>query len=276
VAGIGDEFQRQTRYRRGDLPGGRLDWSARPQPFKVYPEAPRIPLPPPPGGGPAAIAEGSAATGGGSSPDSTDAAPDAAPPMSVWDALRARRSGRRYGGAPLTLGELGAVLWAASGVRSPSDGAAARTAPSAGGLYPIETYLVAHRIEGLDPGVYHYAVLDHALEQLSTAPAADLRHRSAAAALDQPIAGLCDGLLLWSAVLERTLWKYGQRGHRYVYIDAGHVGENLALAATALGLESCHIAALYDDEADALLGLQAPEETVLYLTTLGRAPGPRS
>ncbi len=128
---------------------------------------------------------------------------------------------------------------------------------------------------GLEPGVYHYAVLDHALEQLETAPAATLRRRAGAAALDQSIAGLCDCLVVWSAVLRRTLWKYGQRGHRDVYIDVGHVAENLALAAAALGLESCHIAAIYDDEADALVGLEGPEETVLYLTTLGRAPGSR-
>jgi SagB-type dehydrogenase family enzyme len=263
VPGIGDDFQRRTRYRRDELPGGWLDWAARPEPFKLYPEAPRVTLPPPPG----LQAEGALAAGAAEAPEY--------PETSLWRALRARHSGRSYGGAALTLIEVGAALWAASGVRGVADGLPARTAPSAGGLYPIETYLVAHRVEGLEPGVYHYAVLDHALEQIETVPAADLRRRAAAAALDQPIAGLCDAVVVWTAVLERTLWKYGQRGYRYVYMDAGHVGENLALAAAALGLESCHIAAIYDDEADALVGVEAPEETALYLTTLGRAPARR-
>jgi SagB-type dehydrogenase family enzyme len=247
MGGIGDDFQRQTRYRRGELPGGWLDWAAQPEPFKTYPDAPRVTLPP---------------------------APEY-PETPLWRALRARHSGRSYGGAPLTLTEVGACLWAANGVSRVADGLPARTAPSAGGLYPIETYLVAHRVEGLETGVYHYAVLDHALEQVEAAPALDLRRRSAAAALDQPIAGLCDGLVVWSAVMPRTLWKYGQRGHRYVYIDVGHIAENLALAAAALDLESCHIAAIYDDEADALIGVGAPGEPVLYMTTLGRAPGGR-
>lgn len=269
MPGIGDEFQRRTRYRRDELPGGWLDWAARPEPFKLYPGAPRVTLPPPPG----VQAEGVKADG--ATADGPAATAPGYPETSLWRALRARHSGRSYGGAPLTLAEVGASLWAASGVRGEADGLPARTAPSAGGLYPIETYLVAHRVEGLETGVYHYAVLDHALEQVETAPAADLRRRAAAAALDQPIAGLCDAVVVWTAVLERTLWKYGQRGYRYVYMDAGHVGENLALAAAALGLESCHIAAIYDDEADALVGVEAPEETVLYLTTLGRAPARR-
>ncbi len=267
MPGIGDEFQRQTRYRRGALPGGWLDWSSRPESFKVYPDAPRVPLPPPPG-------SADSRAGGGARGPATAAEP-AYPKVPLWRALRARHSGRTYGGAPLTLAELGAVVWAAAGVSRVDDGFPFRTAPSAGGLYPVETYLVAHRVEGLETGVYHYAVLDHALEQLETAPAPELRRRAAAAALDQPIAGLCDCLVVWSAVLPRTLWKYGQRGHRYVYIDVGHIAENLALAATALGLESCHIAAIYDDEADALVGAGAPEEPVLYMTTLGRAPDRR-
>ena len=267
MAGIGDEFQRQTRYRRGALPGGWLDWSSRPEPFKISTDAPRVPLPPPPGtAGPRAgdeAAEPGPLTG------------PAGPGMPLWRALRARHSGRSYGGAPLTLAELGAAVWAACGVSRVVDGVPFRTAPSAGGLYPIETYLVAHRVDDLEPGVYHYAVLEHALEQLETAPAPELRRRAAAAALDQDIAGLCDCLVVWSAVLPRTMWKYGQRGNRYVYIDVGHIAENLALAAAALGLESCHIAAIYDDEADALVGAGAPEEPVLYMTTLGRAPARR-
>lgn len=264
MAGIGDEFQRRTRYRRDEMPGGWLDWAARPEPFKVYPGAPRVSLPPPPG---------SADPGaGGPKPVGAAAPVPEYPEAPLWRALRARHSGRSYGGAPLTLAELGAAVWAACGVSRVADGFPFRTAPSAGGLYPVETYLVAHRVEGLEAGVYHYAVLDHTLEQLETAPAPELRRRAAAAALDQGIAGLCDCLVVWSAVLPRTMWKYGQRGHRYVYIDVGHIAENLALAATALGLESCHIAAIYDDEADALVGVSAPEEPVIYMTTLGRAP----
>lgn len=261
--GIGDEFQRQTRYRRGVLPGGRLDWAAQPDPYKVYPDAPRVPLPPPPSGagerglkseaGAAGRAEGAATGPGGEG--------------SLWRALRARHSGRAYGGAPLTLSELGALVWAAGGISRVSGGFPYRTAPSAGGLYPIETYLVAHRVEGLEPGAYHYAVLERALERLR---AGDLRMPVARAALDQSIAADAAAVFVWTSIWGRSTWKYGQRAYRYVPLDAGHIAENVALAAVGLGLGACQIAAFYDPEANALLGLDGTDESVIYMTVVGR------
>jgi SagB-type dehydrogenase family enzyme len=146
-------------------------------------------------------------------------------------------------------------------------GFAFRTAPSAGGLFPVEHYVVANSVSGLDPGVYHYAVLDEALELLRSG---DQRLAVAHAALDQTIAAEADAVFVWTAVLERSRWKYGQRFARYIFLDAGHIAENVALAAVALGLGSCQIAAFFDDEAAALLGVDEGEEPVVYMTTVGR------
>lgn len=76
-------------------------------------------------------------------------------------------------------------------------------------------------------------------------------------------------VFIWTAVFQRSKWKYGQRAYRYVYLDAGHVAENLALAATGLGLGSCPIAALYDDEVNGLIGADGVAESVIYMTAVG-------
>ncbi len=240
---IGERYLRQTRHSRGHLVGGRMDWAHQPTWFKTYPEAPRVALPP---------------------QTSRFGAPGDA---GLLDALARRRSVREYGPPPLQLDELGGLLWAAAGVTARQMGFAFRTAPSAGGLFPIEHYVVANAVTGLEPGVYHYAVLDKALELLR---GGDHRVAVAHAALDQAIAAEADAVFVWTAVLERSRWKYGQRFARYIFLDAGHIAENVALAAVALGLGSCQIAAFFDDEAAALLGVDEDEEPVVYMTTVGR------
>lgn len=239
MAGIGGTFQQETKYRRGCLPGGRLDWANKPATYKHYPSAPKIPLSDP-------LAEGG---------------------PSLWDVLRERRSVRRFQDVPLQEQDLSQLLWAAQGITRFGQDVGFRTAPSAGALYPVETYLVIHAVEGIDPGVYHYAVERHALDQLRIG---DFRAEIAQAALDQPIAAQANVVFVWTAVLARSKWKYKQRAYRYVYLDAGHIAQNVALAAVALGLGSCQIAALYDDEANELLGVDGVEESVIYMTVVGR------
>jgi SagB-type dehydrogenase family enzyme len=234
----GERFFRETRHTRGRLGGGWLDWENAPEPFKTYPDAERVELP--------------------------EAAPAEA---DLWEALARRRSVRDFANEPLSLGELATLLWAGAGVTAAQDGYALRTAPSAGALYPVETYVVANWVDGLDSGVYHYAVIERALERLRAGDARlDVMH----AALDQGIAYEAAAVFLWSAVWRRSTWKYGQRAYRYVPLDAGHIAENVALAAVGLGLGSCPIAAFYDDEANELLGLDGETESVLYMTVAGR------
>jgi SagB-type dehydrogenase family enzyme len=173
---------------------------------------------------------------------------------------------RRFRDAPLQETALSQLLWAAQGITRADQGFRFRTAPSAGALYPVETYLVVHAVEGIDPGVYHYAVGSHELEQLR---AGDFRAEVAQAALDQDIAYWASVVFIWTAVFGRSKWKYGQRAYRYVYLDAGHVAQNLALGAVALGLGSCQIAALYDEEVNALVNVDGAEESAVYMTAVG-------
>jgi SagB-type dehydrogenase family enzyme len=134
-------------------------------------------------------------------------------------------------------------------------------------LYPVETYVVVHSVEGVESGVYHYAIERHELDQVK---AGDFRAAVGRAALDQKIAYSANVVFIWTAVFERSKWKYKQRAYRYVYLDAGHIAQNVALGAVALGLGSCQIAAIYDDEANALLGVDGVEESTIYMTAVGR------
>ena len=236
--GIGDRFQQETKYRRGELPGGQLDWANKPDTYKTYPQATRLRLPVPRlnGGRP------------------------------LWTVIRQRRSVRRYQAGQVSVEQLSQLLWASQGLTEQRSGFGFRAAPSAGGLHPIETYLAIHAVAGLEAGLYHYAPQDHALEQLISG---DLRLATARAALDQRIAHDADLVFVWSALLARSKWKYKERAYRYVYLDAGHIAQNLALAAVSLGLGTCQIAALYDDEANQLLGLDGTTESVIYMSAVG-------
>jgi SagB-type dehydrogenase family enzyme len=141
-----------------------------------------------------------------------------------------------------------------------------RTAPSAGALYPIETYLAVDAVDGLKPGLYHLNVFGFHLERLN----GQTRARDIArAALDQSFIADASVVFIWSAILRRTMSKYGHRGIRYIFMDAGHICQNLLLAAQAMDLSACPVAALYENELNSLLGLDGEEETVIYIAPVG-------
>ncbi len=236
--GIGDLFQQETKYIRGKLSGGPLIWSAKPKTYKTYPAAPKIKLDDP-------------EVNGG---------------MPLWEAIQARQSIRNYRNIPFEKGHLSQLLWATQGISREAMGFEFRTAPSAGALYPVETYLVLNNIEEIEPGVYHYDVKSHQLDLLKRG---DFRMNLAHAALDQDMAYSANVVFVWTALFERSKWKYKQRAYRYVYLDAGHIAQNLALAAVALGLGTCQIGALYDDEVNELVDINGEEESILYMSTVG-------
>jgi SagB-type dehydrogenase family enzyme len=236
--GPGDIFQEETKYERGKLPGGPLIWSGKPKTYKTYPDAPRIDLDTP------------AKEGG----------------LPLWDAIKRRQSIRNFKNKPLEKNSLSQLLWATQGISREQMGFEFRTSPSAGALYPVETYVVAHNVEHIEPGVYHYAVADHQLEQLKKG---DFRLDIAKAALDQDMAYSASAVFIWTAVFARAMWKYGQRAYRYVYLDTGHIAMSFALSAVALGLGSCQIGALYDGESNALLEIDGEKESTLYMSVVG-------
>ncbi len=175
-------------------------------------------------------------------------------------ALQARRSVREYSKAPLTLAEVAQLAWAAQGITNKKRGL--RTAPSAGALYPLELYLIASRVKGLNPGLYYYRPAQRTLALVS---GQNPQRELAGAALNQKPLLKAAAIFVIAGVKERTAYKYGKRAERYVYIEAGHAGQNLLLQATALGLGSVIIGAFHDGPVGSVLGLGEGEQPISLL-----------
>ncbi len=177
--------------------------------------------------------------------------------FTVEETLAQRRSVRSFTSEPLTMREIGQLVWAAQGITRYSGGL--RTAPSAGALYPIELYIVTAE------GLYHYVPDGHKLRVLN---AADLRGDLAQAALGQASVRNAAADFVVTAVYERTTRKYLDRGNRYVHIEVGHVGQNIHLQAVSLGLGSVPIGAFEDELVKSVLSLPADHEP-LYIIPVG-------
>ena len=185
---------------------------------------------------------------------------------SLHESLQSRRSCRRYSGAPLGMNNLAMLLWCCQGISGRAGNFFFRTAPSAGALYPVETYLSIQNVNDLSPGLYHFQPLEFSLELLREGYAGK---EVAEAALGQNFLAKACVVFIWSAVLRRNFSKYGHRGLRYVLLDAGHICQNLLLAAECLELGACPVAAFYDDEMNGILSLDGEEESVVYLAAVG-------
>ena len=180
-----------------------------------------------------------------------------------------RKSHRSYTKAPYSLEELAYLLWATQGVKEVMKTAATkRTVPSAGARHAFETYLLINRVGGLEPGLYRYLALEHKLLRL-TAPdnfADELTERS----WGQDMIKNSAATFIWTAVVERMAWRYGQRGFRYLFLDAGHVCQNLHLAAESINAGVCPIGAYCDELINDLLNLDGEKEFVIYLASSGK------
>ena len=181
--------------------------------------------------------------------------------------LQKRRSLRRYATDVVELPDLSFLLWSSQGITARMGDHFLRTSPSAGALYPIETYLVINRVENLDAGLYHFDVRNFQLEKISAEIGIE---KAARACLDQDFIRQANLVFFWTAVFRRSMVKYGERGFRYLFLDAGHICQNTLLAAEAIGCGGCPIAAFYDQEANRLLGVDGEHESVIYAASIGK------
>jgi SagB-type dehydrogenase family enzyme len=184
----------------------------------------------------------------------------------IWEVLSDRRSVRRYGEAPMPLEVLAQLLWSTHGITGRNAGTELRTAPSAGACYPIEAYAVINNVTGLEPGLYRYLTDRHALMEVRLG---DVGSEISRAALGQIMCREASVTFVWTAVVPRTTGRYGERGHRYIFLDAGHVGQNMYLAATALGYGCCAVAAFDDAAMNEVLGVDGKVETTVYAASVG-------
>ncbi len=193
------------------------------------------------------------------------------PAADLWAVIDQRVTLRRYSEQTLTLTEISLLLWTTQGVKEVTPRPVTlRTVPSAGARHAFETFLLVNRVEGLQPGLYRYVALEHALLPVDLSE--DVNARLTKACFDQKQVATSAVTFFWVAVAERMTWRYGDRGYRYMLLDAGHVCQNLYLAAEGIGCGVCAIAAYDDDAANAALHLDGEALFVIYAASLGKRP----
>ncbi len=186
-------------------------------------------------------------------------APEIGIGMPVEQALHLRRSIRDFSDKPLSLGQVSQLVWAAQGTTS-AEGF--RTAPSAGALYPLDVYLAAGEIGDLPAGVYLYNPADQILVEVALG---DRRRQLSDAVLAQGWIRTAAAVIILTAVYRRTMGKYGERGRRYVHLEAGHAAQNVYLQTTSLGLGTTTVGAFHDDKVKAVLELPLEAQPLCLL-----------
>lgn len=197
---------------------------------------------------------------------------DFAVPTPFGEVVKNRTSRRDFSGETLDLETFGRLLFLSYGVRGrrkiEGQWLHERNAPSAGGLFPLELYAATRSITGLEDGLYHYDPRRHAVSQILPRTVQD---DLAAIVLSQDMVRRANAIIIITAIPYRTMWKYGQRGYRFVLMECGHVGQSLYLLGGALGLGAVSIGGFYDDALARLMRLERDEHP-LYLVCLGRVP----
>ena len=246
VKGTGKEFMEKTKYKY-------LDKSDQ---MKGLPQPP-LTLPP---------AEGKPLH---RLPDPMEAPRRA---IDLWGAINNRVSVRAYDEEPLSLEELSYLLWCTQGVKEATNRPATlRTVPSAGARHCFETYVHVNRVEGLRRGLYRFLATEHSLQEVDTDPG--IAERVTQACFNQRFVMQSAATFIWTAVAYRMMWRYGERGYRYMHLDAGHVCQNLYLAAEDIGCGACAIAAFHDDALNEALQIDGIDQFAVYVGVLGKKRG---
>ncbi len=239
---IGRRFQKETKYTPEGLRNAKQEEIEKPPLYKTYPDAKTFNLPDPKGIGEL---------------------------RGFMHLLETRKSVRKFAEKPMGLEELSYLLWASTGIQRNQNGRDFRTIPSAGARFPIESYVIAHNVRDLPQGLYHYNIKEHKLVQLREE---DLRQAITDANLGQKMSGQAPAIFLWSAIFDRTCFRYSDRGYRYIYLDAGHVGHSFALAAHSIDMATTQIGAYLDGAVDGIVGLDGEYESVIYQSVVGYPP----
>lgn len=182
--------------------------------------------------------------------------------VSLEETLNKRRTIRSFSKKPISLDELSQLMWAGQGETSAKG---FRTAPSAGALYPLEVFVVAGNVSGLESGIYRYKPQSHSLTKIISG---DKRKDLENAALGQDQIETAAANIIITAIVKRTSSKYGNRAERYVNMEVGHAAQNILLQVQSLGLGACPIGAFYDEKVKKVLQLK--EEEPLYILTIGK------
>ncbi len=184
------------------------------------------------------------------------------------EAIEGRRSIRRYSQEPLAIEELSYLLWVTQGVVGVTPGATFRNVPSAGARHALETYLLINNVRDVQEGIYRFLAVEHKLAEINTDT--DIAGRVTQGCLEQDFIRKSAVTFIWVADAYRMKWRYGERGYRYLHLDAGHACQNLYLGAGSVDCGVCAIGAFSDDDMNDLLGLDGVERFVIYVAVVGK------
>ncbi len=189
--------------------------------------------------------------------------------VDLTDAINKRVSVRAYSKEALSLAELSHVLWCTQGVKEVTTRPTTlRTVPSAGARHCFETYLLVNNVKGLKYGLYRYLAIDHKLQEVNLS--GDVAEKVTQACYNQRFILGSAVTFIWTVVAYRMMWRYGERGYRYMHLDAGHVCQNLYLSAETIGSGVCAIAAFEDDDLNATFGIDGESQFAIYVAVLGK------
>lgn len=188
----------------------------------------------------------------------------------LHDCINDRKSNRVFSKNIMKIDELSYLLWSTQGVKEikGDNYATSRRVPSAGARHPFETYLAVNNVEGLQKGIYRYLPMEH--ELLLVAEEKNIDQKIIQATLGQKFAGKAAVTFIWTCLAYRGEWRYDKNAHKVMLIDAGHVCHGLYLAAEALGLGTCAIAAYDQKLTDKLVEVDGEEEFVVYMAPVGK------
>ncbi|TCS80458.1 SagB/ThcOx family dehydrogenase [Pectinatus cerevisiiphilus] len=185
--------------------------------------------------------------------------------INFLEMVELRASVRHYSDKPLALKELSYLLWCTQGVKMANDKATLRTVPSAGATHSLETYILVNNVEKLEAGVYRFLPIEHALVKIK----ADKTVISNCFSTYQVVLGSAV-TFIWSTVIKRVASRYASRGYRYAFLDAGHVCQNLYLAAQTISAGVCALGSFDDKQINKALDFLPKEQFVVYGAALGK------
>ena len=189
--------------------------------------------------------------------------------VNLLELINQRTSVRTYRDETISQDELSYFLWCTQGIKKTKEGKATfRTVPSAGARHAFETYLLINRVNSIKNGVYRYIASKHAIVPIKVAD--NIKDILTAACLGQGMVSTSAVAFFWTVDVKRMKYRYGQRGYRYIHLDAGHVCQNLQLAAENKGCGVCAIAAFDDEEVNHALGIDGVNDFVVYIAALGK------
>lgn len=190
--------------------------------------------------------------------------------MDLRKTIENRKSVRKYLDQPLTLPDLSWLLWCTQGVKEVlHKQVTLRTVPSAGARHCFETYLLVNNVEDLQSGLYRFLAVNHQLEPHNLEDP-HIANKLTKACLDQSMIRKSAVTFFWTSVIYRMKWRYGERGYRYLLLDAGHVCQNLYLAVQNINCGVCGVAAFNDEEVNQIIGIDGVTQFVVYLATVGK------